>query len=246
MEDFQNHLPKKYKKDFTYSYALGPFPTFELLQSRPDLALAVFIDETFHEKEKLEQRCQNSSIPFYYSQKALARIADKEICYAAGIFKKYNTTLDKGASHVVLVNPSNMGNIGTILRTVLGFGIKNLAVIEPCADFFSPKVIRASMGALFRLNFSHFPSFEAYYRLYQDSHDIFPFMLDGGCVLTPQTCPKSECFSLVFGNEATGLPDDFHKYGKSVFIDQSNEVDSLNLGISVGIGTYLFTQANKR
>jgi len=142
------------------------------------------------------------------------------------------------------VNPSDMGNLGTILRTALSFGIHDIALIEPCADLFNPKTVRASMGALFSLRVELFESFSAYLRAFGHSRDIFPFMLEGAAVLSPEGCPVSDKYALVFGNEATGLPPEFLQYGKSLLIAQSNEVDSLNLSISVAIGAYIFTQKN--
>lgn len=239
-----NEIPKKYKKDFEHSYALGPFPTFELLNMRSNKALGVYISKRFNEKEKLEALCTAKSIPYVYSDKALNRISDKEICYAAAAFERYQSKLDD-TSHIVLVNPSDMGNLGTIIRTVLGFGIKNIAVIEPAADTDNPKTIRASMGAIFRLNIARFKSFEEYADEFGSGRDFFPFMLDGAEVLTPESCPVSKKYSLIFGNESSGLPKEFQSVGKSIFIPQTDDVDSLNLSVSVGIGTYIFTNKNK-
>lgn len=241
--DFTKELPKKYKRDFAYSYALGPFPTFELLNNASKRALCVFIDESFNEREKLTFLCESKNVPFVFSKKALARISSKDICYAAAAFEKTSSPLEDGTAHIVLVNPADMGNLGTIIRTALGFGIKDIAVISPAADFHDPKVVRASMGAIFRTRIDCFSSFEEYLRGFP-GRDIFPFMLDGGNILTPESCPKSERYSLVFGNEASGLPASFGKYGKSVFIPQSKEVDSLNLSVSVAIGAYVFTHSN--
>ncbi|MBQ4086559.1 MAG: TrmH family RNA methyltransferase, partial [Clostridia bacterium] len=47
---------------------------------------------------------------------------------------------------------------------------------------------------------------------------------------------------LVFGNEGSGLPDEFADMGVPVRIPMSAEIDSYNLAISVAIGTYAFTQ----
>ena len=58
-----------------------------------------------------------------------------------------------------------MGNMGTIIRTCVGFGIKNLAVIEPAVDIFNPKVVRASMGAVFHVNICRYDSFDTYYAI---------------------------------------------------------------------------------
>ena len=238
-------LPKKYKKEFSHSYTLGPFPTFELLLHRPERARAVYYDESFREKEKLLELCEQAGVPCLCWKKALDRISQKEICYAAGEFEKYPGALGADRPHVALVDPADMGNLGTIQRTLLGFGIRDLAIIgETAADFWNPKAVRASMGALFQLEVEEFPDFSSYLTKYGADRKIYPFMLDGGTVLTPESCPKAENYTLVFGNEASGLPAEFQTYGQSLFIPQSDAVDSLNLAVSVAVGTYLFTQRN--
>lgn len=237
-------LYKKYKKDFSHSYTLGPFPTFELLQHGAEHALAVYYSDTFREKEKLEALCKEKAVPCFCNNKTLDRISNKEICYAAGVFEKYASALSSESPHVVLVNPSDMGNLGTILRTLLGFGIQDLAVVGTAADLWNPKVVRASMGAVFQMRVQWFENFQEYLENCGEGRDIFPFMLDGGTVLTPESCPVSPKYALVFGNEASGLPGEFQQYGKSLFIRQSDAVDSLNLAVSVAIGAFLFTQKN--
>ena len=52
-------------------------------------------------------------------------------------------------------------------------------------------------------------------------------------------------FSLVFGNEASGLPARFAQMGQSVFIPQSDEIDSLNLAVAVSVGSYVFMHGVK-
>ncbi len=237
-------LPKKYKKEFDHSYALGPFPTFELLKHRPAQARAVYIREDFREGEKLRALCAETGVPCYTWNRALERIAQKEVCYAAGEFAKYAGSLRQDAPHVALVEPADMGNLGTIQRTLLGFGIRDLAVIGGGADLWNPKAIRASMGAVFSLEIEHFPDFPAYLAAHGAGRGIFPFMLDGGTVLTPESCPVLERYTLVFGNEAAGLPPEYQQYGQSLFIRQSDAVDSLNLAVAVAVGTYLFTAKN--
>lgn len=243
----QRELPKKYKKEFEHSYTLGPFPTFELLRHKPRQARAVYYDEGFNEKEKLIALCEEVNVPCMCWRRALDRISQKEICYAAGEFLKYTGSLNADEPHVALVEPSDMGNLGTVQRTLLGFGIRNLAIIgSACADIWNPKAVRASMGATFQLEVEFFKDFSAYLEKYGECREIFPFMLDGGTVLTPESCPRVERYTLVFGNEASGLPPEFQHYGRSLFINQSDAVDSLNLAVSVAIGTFLFTDKNRR
>lgn len=232
---------KTYKKDGDYTYTLGAFPTIELLKTRPEEVLEVYVHSTFTDTATIEALAKPYGIPILRQDKVIHKLSDKENCFVIGVLKKYTETLLPDKSHVVLVNPSNMGNMGTIIRTAIGFGIKDLAIISPGVDVFHPKTIRASMGALFRIRCQYFHSFEEYERAYPE-HDLFCFMLNAKRQLTVNNCPKPKLFSLVFGNEATGLDDSFLQKGTSIIIPQSEEVDSLNITIAAGVGMYLFTQ----
>lgn len=57
-----------------------------------------------------------------------------------------------GERLLVLDGVQDPGNIGTILRTADAFGADGLVLLPGCADPWSPKVVRATMGACFRLN----------------------------------------------------------------------------------------------
>ena len=155
-----------------------------------------------------------------------------------GLFRKYETDFDDKKSHLVLVNPSNMGNLGTIIRTSIGFGINNLAIIRPAVDIYDPKCIRSSMGAFFELNFKYFDSFNDYLS-YASLREIFPFMLDGAKQLENISIP--EVYSLVFGNEATGLPRDVHQCRQKVFFKHLNISDSCDFTNAVSIVLYQVT-----
>jgi TrmH family RNA methyltransferase len=230
---------KPYKKDAEYSYTLGAFPTYELIAARPEQVWKVLVHSGYTDMEKLKELCRKAKISLEQNDKLITKLSDKENCYVAGVFQKYGCELSRERPHIVLVNPSNMGNLGTILRTAVGFGIYDIAIILPGADLFHPKTVRSSMGALFRLNFCQYHSFSEYRQQFS-RHEIFTFMLNGEKTLTLKECPKTELFSLVFGNEATGLDASFKEVGTSIFIPQSPDVDSLNLTIAVGIGAYVF------
>ena len=234
---------RPYKKDSEYSYTLGAFPTYELIAARQEKIIKILVHSGYTDQENLKKRCREKQIPLEYNDKLIAKISEKENCYVAGIFEKYNCELRAEVPHIVLVNPSNMGNLGTILRTAVGFGICDVAIILPAADIFNPKTVRSSMGALFKLNHHLYSSFSEYQQQFSN-HEMFTFMLNGTNTLTLKDCPNPSLYSLVFGNEATGLDDSFLKVGTSIFIPQSAEVDSLNLTIAVGIGAYVFTSHN--
>lgn len=232
---------KPYKRGCGYSYALGAFPTFELLRKRPECAIGVFVHSSFPERDKIAALCEEHNIPVWDNDKAIARLSDKENVFVIGVFRTYEDKLDAEVPHLMLVNPSNMGNLGTILRTCLAFGIHDVAVIAPGTDWLNPKVVRASMGAIFSMRITMYNSFEEYVCFASGvGREYFPFMLNGGTELSLESCPKPKLYTLVFGNEATGLPQEYAEYGTAIKIPQSDEVDSLNLTIAVGIGLYAF------
>ena len=187
---------KAYKKDFEYSYTLGAFPTMELINSRPNQVMAVYVSSKFESDLDIMGICKEKGIPVIESDKTLNRISTKENCFVAGVFKKFEGTLEADKPHVLLVNVSDMGNLGTIIRTLVGLGIYDLGIVAPAADIFNPKVSRASMGAVFKMRFHVFDSFEEYEKLY-GNHDMFPFMLDGEKTLSIDDRPKSDCSTLI-------------------------------------------------
>ncbi len=245
MEGQSREPVKPYKKSADYSYTLGAFPTIELIKSNVAKVREVYVHSSFTDTENLVALCREKHIPLRTADKQIARLSDKENVFVIGVFEKYEQKLAPDKSQIVLVNPSNMGNLGTILRTAAGFGIYDIALIAPAADVFHPKVVRSSMGALFRLRHQYFDSFTAY-RAQNTNHEVFTFMLNGQKQLTVTDCPKPKLFSLVFGNEAAGLDDSYLDVGTSVIIPQSPDVDSLNLTIAVGVGTFLFTQGSAK
>lgn len=232
---------KTYKKNFDYSYTFGIFPTVELIKSKPKQVIKVLVSSNYKAESDTDifELCSMYNIKTEINDKAINRISDKENNYVVGVFSKYDCDLNLDSSHIVLVNPSNMGNMGTIIRTLTGFGLSDLAIISPGVDVFDPKVIRASMGSLFRINFKYFDSFQSYNEKF-NNRKVYTFMLDGAKTLKNISHNNSELFSLVFGNEATGLDKSFSSVGTSVFIQHTDRIDSLNLTIAAGIAMYHF------
>ena len=231
---------KTYKKSFEHSYALGIFPTVELILSRPQSVIKVLISSSYRADSDMDifELCKRYNIKTEINDKSINKISSKENCFAAGVFKKYQCELTEG-SHIVLVNPGNMGNMGTIIRTLTGFGLSDLAVISPGVDIFDPKVIRASMGAIFKINFKYYDSFNKYQENFK-KHKLYTFMLNGAVSLKDVKHDRNKSFSLIFGNEATGLDNNFAKIGTNVIIKHTERIDSLNLTIAADIAMYQF------
>lgn len=227
-------MVKKYKKTDSVSYALGATVVMELLNCKPSAARCVYISPKSN-VDAVVEKARSLGVPVVESEKAFNILSAKDNCFVIGEFDKFSGKVRSDGHHVVLVNPSNSGNLGTVIRDVAAFDCADLVVIRPAADPFDPKTVRASMGTLFGINFEQFDGFDEYEHKY-GKRIIVPFML-GGEPFAKTSFDATQKYSLVFGNEATGLPSEFYKFG-AVKIEQSEKADSLNLSTAVAVALY--------
>ena len=174
-----------YHSGLDYSYAPGIFPSMECLLYRPESVRRLLVHSAAAGREgigKLTELAEAHRIRIEEADRALGRISGKENCFAAAVFGKFRDELRKDRPHVVLHRPGDSGNAGTILRTSLGFGMEDIALIRPCVDVFDPRTVRASMGSLFRLRVRVYDSFEEYREEFPD-RQLYPFMLDASVPL---------------------------------------------------------------
>ena len=233
---------EKYSRALDYTYAPGLFPTMEALLKRPETVRRVLVAEKAAGEgiEKLKAVCTEKGIRVETADRVLRALSGKDNCFAAAVTAKTPRGLT-GDRQIVLHHISDRGNLGTILRTALGLGYRDVAVIRPAADPWEPHVIRASMGALFSLNVMEYPDFEAYVRD-AGGRAFYPFMLTSSVSLEEAAGNVPSRFALIFGNEGAGLPEEFARTGRPVRIPQTAEVDSLNLSVAAAIGMYAFAR----
>ncbi|MDD6882511.1 MAG: TrmH family RNA methyltransferase [Eubacteriales bacterium] len=233
-----------YSKKLDYSYALGVFPALKLMECHPEKAFRLLLRPDGLENQgvvKLREICGKLGVREEMAEKVLRRESKKDNCFAAVAFEKYDLAPDPSRTHAVLCQISDGGNAGTAMRSLLGFGLHDVALVRPCVDVFDPHVLRASMGAFFHMRVRTYDHFQEY-RLQYPHRPLYPFMLDGAKTLDAVADAAQFPCTLIFGNEQTGLPSEFAQYGQSVLIPQSGEVDSLNLAVAVSVGAYVFAQ----
>lgn len=232
---------QRYRKESEVSYALGTTLTYELIGCAPNRATRIFVNSATERTEGIErllERCRELGIPVEESDKAFHILSPKGNCYVIGEFKKTQERLEQGC-HLVLVNPSDAGNLGTIIRTAAGFGIESIAIVRPGVDYYDPRVIRASMGAVFHVAVEYFDNIQQYRERFPEN-SLYAFMLSSSMSLAE--LERREPYSLVFGNEATGLPAEYGDFCQGVVIRHSRNIDSLNLPMAAGIAMYEFTK----
>ena len=174
------------------------------MENRPKEVIKVLLHSRGKQNEglrKIQFLCQKNGVRTEWTDGLIKKLTGSENNYAVGVFKKYTCQLEAKTNQLILVSPEDTGNLGTILRSCLGFGIKNVGVVKPAVDIFEPKVIRASMGSVFKLNVVYLESLEDYAK--SQSNKPYLFVTDGYQKLSETKF--EEPFSLVFGSESSGI-----------------------------------------
>ena len=151
--------------------------------------------------------------------------------------QKYLPSFDFAADLLIgLFQVQDPGNVGTIIRLADWFGLGGVIATADSADFYSPKVVQASMGSVFRVKLltSDLPSF---IRSLPKKCPVFGTHQDGESVYSGEISTNG---LILFGNESTGLsPDLLANTEKNLKIPEFSSAlpkpQSLNVSIAAAI-----------
>ena len=129
---------------------------------------------------------------------------------------------------VMLADIQDTGNAGTIIRTSAAMGC-DVILAGKCADVYSQKTVRATMGALFTNNVYICPDAVSVIKALQGCQKrvIASALNENACVLGDFEIKDTDCF--VIGNEGQGLSDEvIRACDMTAFIPMSGRTESLN------------------
>lgn len=142
----------------------------------------------------------------------------------------------KGDKYIVLENLNDPGNIGTVIRTAEAFGISGVILAGNCADIYSPKVLRSTMGTIFRMPIYKFENIlELKKQLECNNIALYGAVLDKQSKKLSETLFKDKV-AIAIGNEANGLSDEAKALcDQFVFIEMNGNAESLNAAVAASI-----------
>ena len=204
----------------------------------------IFIDK---KREDLIESYKDFNV-IVTNEKVLAKISDTKtappIIACVKTLKNDINLINKNSELVVVLeNIKDAGNLGTIIRTSTAFGTCGIILLGDCVDLYSPKVIRSSVGNIFKIPIYHTKSMEEIKKYFNKS-TFYATSLDKSKNLLELNCIKFKKSSVfLFGSEANGITDEVLKYSDfCVTIPMKGNVESLNLAVSVGVILYEFSR----
>lgn len=139
---------------------------------------------------------------------------------------------------LLLEDLQDPGNVGTILRTAEGAGVDGVLVTSHTADLFQPKVIRATMGSIYRMPFYQLDDMgEAVTQLKNRGIHSYAAHLQGENSYDQEDYTKGTIFFI--GNEGNGLSEALtNRADRLIHIPMAGKVESLNAAMAAGILMY--------
>lgn len=142
---------------------------------------------------------------------------------------------------VVLDDIQDPGNLGTILRTIDSCGLKQILVSKGTVDSYNPKVVRSTMGAIFRINIVECEDLIKAIKEARKHH----FKLQVTSLDAVQTIYDVDYKKkvIVIGNEANGVSKEIQDIAdEKVKIPMIGKTESLNASVAAGIVLYEYTR----
>lgn len=137
---------------------------------------------------------------------------------------------------LVLNNIQDPGNLGTLLRTADAVGIDAAILCENCCEVYNPKVVRSTMGSIFRLKIIHEDRFESVSDWFkQNGIESFAAVVNTKAESIRSISFPKKC-AAVIGNEGNGLSEQHASLcGRRLTIEMKGNTESLNASVAAAI-----------
>ena len=139
---------------------------------------------------------------------------------------------------LVLEDTADPGNLGTIMRTAEAAGVTGVIMGKGTVDIFNPKVVRSTMGSIFRLPFTYAEDLkETIQKLKTQGISFYATHLKGE--KSYKDIKYSDRSAIIVGNEARGLSDEVADLADTyVLIPMQGKVEPLNAAVAAALMMY--------
>lgn len=175
----------------------------------------------------------------YVDEKVFSYISDTQTPQGIlAIIKIDNHQQELGNTIFALDNIQDPGNLGTIIRTLDCAGINTLLLSEGTVDLYNPKVIRSTMGAIYRVNVLENLDLKIKLEeLKKQGYKVVITSLDAK--ISHYDLDFNEKYVVVIGNEAKGVSKEIQDMADiKVIIPMLGRTESLNASVAASIIAY--------
>lgn len=172
------------------------------------------------------------------NESVLAKISSqKNASGYIGVCLKKKMDIDYNDHIIVLDDIQDPGNLGTIIRNVVAFGLSNMIVSPGCVNLYNDKVIQASQGAIFKVNVIEANLLDMSTSLRNSNYYLIGTALNNSISIRDTKLDHKK-IALYFGNEGQGISTEvLSKMDQNVRIPISG-TESLNVACASAIAIF--------
>lgn len=173
----------------------------------------------------------------FISKEVMKKLSSTDtIPNVVGVSKKRKEK-EIGNKILILDDIQDPGNLGTIIRSSLAFGIDTIILSPKTVDLYNSKVIRSTQGMIFHMNIIVRELIPLIKELKANNYTIYGTKVDNGTNV--KDIEKKEKYAIVIGNEGNGMSNDIESLcDYNLYIDMDNNVESLNAAVATSIILY--------
>ena len=197
-----------------------------LLGNRYDKTPVYILSDNVFEKISTEKAPQGvisviKSLDFFYNI---------DIIYNEEFF------LDENEMALALCSVRDPGNLGSVIRSAVAFGVDHIILTTDCADVYNPKTVRSAMGSLYRTKITIVNDFASFINVAKHSgRRVFAAELSNNAKSLHEVGLKKTDI-IIIGNEGHGISKEISEISSgSVYIPISKKTESLNASVAAAI-----------
>lgn len=175
---------------------------------------------------------------YLVTEEIMHKISDlKSNTKVVGICTKKNNKKLIGNKFLLLDEIQDPGNLGTIIRSSLGFSIDTIVLGENCCDLYNEKVIRSTQGAIFNINIISGNLINIIKELKERNIPVYGTNVQDGINISDIN--NHDFYAVVIGNEGNGVKKEILNICSSnIYIKINSKLESLNAGVAASIILY--------
>ena len=218
----------------------------EAIENSYPIKEIVYTDKLLTSKDGPEffETIKNIKDLIYVSENVFKEISDTEnpqgvLAIARFSFSDLDKLKEKESPSLIFLDRlQDPGNMGTIIRSADAFNIDGIIITDGSVDPYNPKVVRATMGSIFRLPIYYIEDSLRGLNILKD-HGIKVYSTSLEESLPIYEVDYNNGFILVIGNESTGVSDEIYSLSdKLIRIPMPGKAESLNAGVAASIVMY--------
>ena len=178
----------------------------------------------------------NIDVPMYtVTEEVMNKIKSINTSNVLGVCHKKESNTYVGNKYLLLDGVQDPGNLGTILRSSLAFGVDTVVLSDGCCDLYNDKVIRASEGAIFKLNILKEDLKVSINNFNKMNIPIYGTDVVGGKEVS---LIEKDSYAIIMGSEGNGISSEIKKLVKENIYIKIKDVESLNVAVATSIILY--------